>query len=72
MTLYEAQWLTVAFILFLVAATVSYDIAIIHWFGSEASISRVCGYAMRKYPVIAAWMLIGVGIYVGHTWLSAW
>lgn len=68
----EARWLTVGFILALVAITIGYDVAIMHLVGSDATISRVCGNAMHRYPILTAWTLVGVGMFIGHVFLSAW
>lgn len=66
MTEQEAKLLTLAFILLIAALTIAYDIWVIRNFGPPASISRVCGDAMRAYPVITVWVIIGLGIYLGH------
>lgn len=72
MTEHEARWVTVAAIAFLVAATILIDVALFHYFGSDATISRVCGMAMKAYPILTVWTIFGLGLFVGHVLISAW
>jgi hypothetical protein len=72
MTINEAQQLTAAFILFIAAITIGYDIFAVRTFGPDATISRVVGMIFHQYPLVFAWVLVGVGLFFGHTYLSAW
>jgi hypothetical protein len=72
MTISEAQQLTAAFILFVIAMTIGYDVWVVRTFGGDATISRVVGICFHRYPIVFAWVLIGVGLFIGHVHLSAW
>ena len=68
----QAKWMTVAFIAMVIAITILYDVIVYHFCGPHATISRVCGEAMDRYPVMILWVTFGLGILLGHFHLSAW
>lgn len=72
MSVVEARQLTAAYMAVVVILTILYDVVIITKFGPDASISRVCGMAFEAYPLMFAWVLLGIGLYLGHVHVPAW
>jgi hypothetical protein len=72
MTIQEARVLTACFIGFVVVITIGYDVWVFRAFGPNATISRVCGTLFQQYPLTFAWVLIGIGLYLGHAHIPAW
>ena len=72
MTTQQAQWLTAAVIFLLAASTILWDVMAMTAWGPDATISRVCGLVMDRYPLITWWLLIGVGLFLGHVKIPAW
>lgn len=72
MSTHESQVMTAAVMLLIAALTILYDVGVVHWFGPDASISRVCGLWFHRYPLLLCWLLFGAGLYFGHVFLSAW
>ncbi len=71
MTTQEAQWLTLFFLAAVTAAVLGYDLLIIRAAGPDASISRVVGRLLARWPLTAFALLFWLGLLVGHVWLPA-
>lgn len=69
MTTAEAQWITVAIMLFVIAALIVGDFFLIRSFGTEASISYVVGIGFQRYPLLLAVALFAAGCFFGHAHL---
>lgn len=72
MTTQEAQWMTASYIFAVVMVTIAYDVWVVNKYGPNASISRLCGMAFHAYPLTFVWVLIGIGLFIGHCKLPAW
>jgi hypothetical protein len=62
----QTQWLTVALAGLVTAATLVLDALLWSLFGAEATFSRVFRLMFDRWPVVAALVLVWVGILVGH------
>jgi hypothetical protein len=71
MTRIEAQWLTLAVIIGVTAAVLSYDAWVIRWYGPDASISRVVAHLGARWPVLLPVLAFALGVMVGHVILPA-
>ncbi len=67
----SAQWLTLAFIAATTALIVAYDVAVIAWWGPDASISRCAGRLFWRWPSVGLALVFWLGVLVGHVWLPA-
>ncbi len=64
-----AEWMTLAFIAGVVFLVVIYDLAVIHAWGLDASISRVLGRLIARQPLAFVVIVFSLGAFVGHVWL---
>jgi hypothetical protein len=71
MTTPHAQWLTLFFLAAVTALVVGYDLLIIRAAGPDASISRVLGWLLVRWPLTAVALLFWLGLLIGHVWLPA-
>jgi hypothetical protein len=70
-TLDQARWLTVAFLAAWTAVAISYDVVIVTRYGPEASISRVLGWLLARWPVVGVAVVFWLGLLFGHVWLPS-
>jgi hypothetical protein len=71
MTTVQAQWLTLVFLLAVFVLIIGYDLLIIRACGPDASISRVVGRFLARWPQAAIVLLFWLGLLIGHVWLPA-
>ncbi len=71
MTELQRQWCTFAFIMVITFVVIAYDIAVIHHWGVNCSISRVFRKVFTSHPVAFAAWIFWLGVLVGHVWLNA-
>ena len=69
LTLVQAQWLTLAFVISITAVVIGYDVLAIRSWGAEASISRVLRRLFGTSPTLFVALVFWLGILVGHIWL---
>jgi hypothetical protein len=66
MTESQAQFVTLAFIVAVMAVVIAYDVAACTVWGPDATISRVMCRAFRAYPILYPAFWLAVGLLVGH------
>jgi hypothetical protein len=71
MTTSQAQWLTLWFTAAITLTVLGYDLLVIRAYGPDASISRVVGRLLERYPSALLALVFWLGLLVGHCWLRA-
>jgi hypothetical protein len=71
MSTVQGQWLTLFFLAAVTALVLGYDLLIIRAAGPDASVSRVVGRFLARWPLTAFALLFWLGLLIGHVWLPA-
>ncbi len=69
LTVSQAQWLTLTFVILATLMIIGYDVLAIRAWGVEASISRVFRRVFGASPTLFVATVFWLGILVGHIWL---
>jgi hypothetical protein len=67
----QAQWCTLILCVAATAQILGFDAIWIRLYGLDASISRVVGRLLERYPSALLALVFWLGLVVGHVWLPA-
>ncbi len=66
LTTFQAQWMTLFFVLAVTFLVIVYDLLVIQTHGVDASISRVLRDCFEHYPILYPVFWLWIGVLIGH------